>query len=266
MSGSSDAQLLRRLVDFELDLARRSSEQVEEFDWGRLIVNPETDEIWVDNLLQVEAGDVGAEELAGLADELLGGRGYGHRFVVPRDPRRGEELAPSFQRLGWEVDRSLYMVLRRPPDRQASPAVEVPRDQVAEVRWAVAKDEPDLTPGAVDQRLTRDARLGAIANDRWFSAPADGSPGATCVLYEQNGIGQVETVGTRPEARGQGLARAVVLAAVEASRRAGHEITFIVADADDWAWKLYELLGFDAVGEHCAFLRKPDQPPDGDSP
>src|SRR5215203_6273453 len=108
--------------------------------------------------------------------------------------------------------------------------------------------------------------LDPVANGRWFAAPADGKRGAACVLYEQDGVGQIETVVTRPEVRGRGLATAVVLAAAEASSRAGHEITCIVADADDWPWKLYEKLGFDRVGVSCSFLRKPDQPRGEESP
>ena len=37
-------------------------------------------------------------------------------------------------------------------------------------------------------------------------------------------------------------------------------------DADDWPWKLYERLGFDRVGEFCAFLRKPAQLREAASP
>jgi GNAT superfamily N-acetyltransferase len=260
MSGSSDPGLLRRLVDFEHDLEGLSSEQVDQYDWGRLIVNPHTPAIWRDNFLEVADPGVDADELAALADELLGGRGLAHRYVVPRDPARGKGLEPRFQELGWKVDRSLYMVLRRERNRDGSPAVEVPRGEVEGVRRALAEADPDFTPEAVDQSEIRDARFDPIANGRWFAAPATGEPGSCCVLYEQGGIGQVETVVTIPERRGRGLATAVVLAAVEASKQAGHELTFIVADADDWPWKLYERLGFDPVGESCAFLRKPDQP------
>lgn len=98
-----------------------------------------------------------------------------------------------------------------------------------------------------------------MGNGRWFAAPADGPPGASCVLYERDGLGQIETVETVPDRRGEGLATAVVRAAAKASLEMGNELTFIVADADDWPWKLYERLGFDRVGEFCSFLRKPDQ-------
>jgi ribosomal protein S18 acetylase RimI-like enzyme len=260
MSESSDPELLRRLVDFELTLERDSSEVVEEFDWGRLIHNPKTEAMWSGNYLEVRVADLDAEALAELADRVLGPLGIQHRFVVPADPASADRLVPGFQALdGWEVRRSVYMVLAREPDGETGAAQEVPRTAVEAVRRAVAEDNPDFSREAVEQRFIRDARLDSAGNGRWFAAPPDGPPGASCVLFERDGIGQVETVGTMPERRGQGLASAVVMAAAGASRERGDDPTFIVADADDWPWKLYERLGFDRVGEACDFLRKPDQ-------
>jgi ribosomal protein S18 acetylase RimI-like enzyme len=265
MSGSSNPGLLRRLVEFELDLKRLSSAVVQQFDWGRLIVNPETSALWTDNFLEA-APAAGADQLAAAADELLGGRGMEHRYVVPSDPEHGEELTPRFRELGWEIDRGLYMVHTQEAERSAPAAVEVPRTKVEGVRRAVAEDDPlaeslspDFAREAIEQQSIKDERLDRTANGRWFAAPPDEAPGAACVLYELDSVGQVETVGTLPERRGQGLASAVVLAAVEASHRAGHELTFIVAEADNWPWQLYERLGFDRVGEAPSFLRKPDQ-------
>jgi GNAT superfamily N-acetyltransferase len=259
MSASSDQELLRRLVEFELDRQRRSSERVEEFDWGRLILNPPTSALWSDNFLELDAPRIDAHRLMRLADELLGANGIEHRYIVPSDPAHGEQLAPHFQELGWELNRFLYMVFARETSPDAGPAREVPRRKIEPVRFAVAEANPDFTREAIDQRPIRDARLDAVANGRWFAAPAEGEPIAACVLYESDGIGQVETVGTKPEARGRGLASAVVMAAVDASLRAGHGLTFIVADAEDWPWRLYERLGFERVGVSSAFLRKPRQ-------
>ena len=59
---------------------------------------------------------------------------------------------------------------------------------------------------------------------------------------------QVEDVGTAPAARRQGLARAVVAAAVAASHAAGHELTFLNCDADGWVAGFYAGLGFEPVG------------------
>ena len=44
-----------------------------------------------------------------------------------------------------------------------------------------------------------------------------------------------------------------MLAAAEASREEGNELTFIIAAADDWPHKLYEKLGFAPVGTVRSF-------------
>ncbi len=258
MSGSSE--LLRRLIDFELALERDSSEIVEQFDCGRLIHNPKTDAMWSGNYLEVHTTELDADALAEFADRVLALLGIEHRYVVPVDPAYADGLVPGFEGLdGWEVRRSVYMVRVREPEGQIGPAREVPRAAVEAVRRAVAEDNPNFSREAVEQRSDRDARLDSAGDGRWFAAPPDGPPGASCVLFERDGIGQVETVGTAPERRGQGLASAVVTAAAGASRERGDDLTFIVGDADDWPWKLYARLGFDRVAEACDFLRKQDQ-------
>src|SRR5205814_2185438 len=74
-------------------------------------------------------------------------------------------------------------------------------------------------------------------------------------LYCEDGIGQVENVFTLPDYRGRGLVRSLVLHAVAESHTAGNELTFLVADADDWPQRLYERLGFETVGRYARFLK-----------
>jgi len=62
---------------------------------------------------------------------------------------------------------------------------------------------------------------------------------------------------TSPGARNRGLARAALLAALEASRLTGNELTFLAADADDWPKHLYRRLGFDPIGVATGLIRKP---------
>jgi ribosomal protein S18 acetylase RimI-like enzyme len=99
-------------------------------------------------------------------------------------------------------------------------------------------------------------RTSAAGGDRWFVAPPE-RPASACCLLSGDGIGQVEDVGTLSSARGQGLAQAVIKAALAASRKAGHEHTFIVADADDWPRLLYEKLGFETCGVIHVLRRGP---------
>jgi predicted N-acetyltransferase YhbS len=67
---------------------------------------------------------------------------------------------------------------------------------------------------------------------------------------------QVENVDTLEEFRGRGVARSVVLRAVEAARDADAEHVFIVADDADWPRDLYARLGF-------IVLAAPGSSPDG---
>jgi GNAT superfamily N-acetyltransferase len=262
VSPATDAALLARLLRFELDLERDAAALVERHQWGSLVLAPQEPRLWSANYLEPKLADLDADSLSVLADRLLGERGYAHRYVHPAEPALGDRLAPGLLELGWEIDRSLYLVLRRDPDRRPrAVAEEMPRRRLAAVRRAVASGPPrERDPETVTQLLRHDARIDARARGRWFGATLEGRPAAACVLLERDGIGQVETVNTVLEARNRGLASAVILAAIEASRRAGHSLTFIVADADDWPWELYRRLGFDPVGVAAAFLRRPPGP------
>src|SRR5829696_298377 len=248
MSESSDPDLLRRLWRAERDREREIACAVEPFEGGFALVSPDLDELWIANTLEVESPDLAAAQLGSLADELLGGRGMQHRLVCPAEPSLGDGLTEGFRDLGWDIDRNLFMVLRREPEREGAYAVEVPQEHIGELRRHVATSDPDATARAVEQMVTHDQRADRLASGRWFAAFEEGEPASTCVLFDNGGIGQVETVITLPEAEGRGLGSAVVLAACEASRRTGHDLTYLIADADDWPWKLYERLGFDRLG------------------
>ena len=45
--------------------------------------------------------------------------------------------------------------------------------------------------------------------------------------------------------------------ALEESRAAGHDLTFLIADRDDWPKQLYAKLGFDEIGRIWEFIRPP---------
>ena len=97
----------------------------------------------------------------------------------------------------------------------------------------------------------------AAVPTRYFAGFADGLPVSCCELYSRGEVGQVEDVATLEEHRGQGLASAAVLAAVDASLAEGHTLTFLLADADDWPYRLYERLGFETTGRRWRFQRLP---------
>ncbi|MBW3653499.1 MAG: GNAT family N-acetyltransferase, partial [Actinobacteria bacterium] len=67
---------------------------------------------------------------------------------------------------------------------------------------------------------------------------------SVCELYSDGITAQIEDVSTLTKHRSQGLATATVLRALHEARAWGHEMIFLVADADDWPKELYTKLGF----------------------
>jgi hypothetical protein len=167
-------------------------------------------------------------------------------------------------RPGWSVERGVRMVLRRPPDREPEAEVrEVRQVEVEPLRRELISAGLPAAAGAteqtIDQLLEWDRRLGAAGGDRWFAAELDGQPASACRLLAMDGtgVGQVEDVGTLEPARGNGLARAVTMAAARASVADGNEVTFLGALADDWPRLMYAKLGFELLRENVAFRCRP---------
>lgn len=249
-----------RLLDFELALDRRSNEEVVDYEWGQAFLSPALPLAWDANWALAERAGMTSAEVVAAAEESLGA--YEHRAVAIRDEGEGERLAPEIERLpGWEVERNLYMLLREDEEVEASGDVlETPLAGCEDLRRELIRGEfPTDTANleeTADQLLEMGRRTGEAGGDRWFVAPA-ANPAAACCLLSAGDIGQVEDVGTLAGARGQGLAKAVIRAAIAASREAGHRHTFIVADADDWPRLLYEKLGFQRCGVLHVFRRAP---------
>jgi ribosomal protein S18 acetylase RimI-like enzyme len=99
--------------------------------------------------------------------------------------------------------------------------------------------------------------LASTIDVRFFAARAGGEIGAYCELYTLAGTGQIENVLTLERHRNRGLARVLVLRALAASRASGNEVTFLLANRDDWPKELYRKLGFDEVGFIYDFIGRP---------
>ncbi|HEY6145378.1 MAG TPA: GNAT family N-acetyltransferase [Solirubrobacterales bacterium] len=240
-----------RLLEFELALDRRANEQVVEYEWGRAFLSPGLPLAWDANWALIERPGMTVEEVIAAADESLAD--YAHRAIAIKDEAEGERLSREMAAPpGWEAERNLYMLLRGEGDARAGGDVlETPLSGCEDLRRELIRGEfpadlDDLEETA-DQLLEMGRRTGEAGGDRWFVAPPE-QPASACCLLSGGEIGQVEDVGTLASARGQGLAQAVILAAIAASREAGHRRTFIVADAEDWPRLLYGKLGFEACG------------------
>ncbi|MFM8377130.1 MAG: GNAT family N-acetyltransferase [Phenylobacterium sp.] len=111
------------------------------------------------------------------------------------------------------------------------------------------------------------ADLHAAAFDPPWSAAEIAALGAVALVEEGAGLilvrtvaGEAEilTVGVRPEARGAGVGRRLVEGALEAALAEGAASVFLeVAEDNPAARRLYEGLGFEAVGRRRGYYRRP---------
>ena len=249
--------MLARIRDFLRASEDAVCDETRPFELGTALLTPSLPLVWSLNALRVEDPDARADALEGEAERLLGA--YGHRRLVVHDERLGGVLAPELAARGWNVDRLLVMVRRRPSERAARDGVAVEADRAtgAAALAAFRREQPfGWQDEAVRQLAEMDERYSCRLAARDFVAPPT-RPAAACRLYSDGRTGQVDEVGTVEAQRERGLGSAVVLAAVTAAQEAGHDLVFLVTNAGDWPQDLYRRLGFDEVGSVYEFLKLP---------
>jgi len=239
---------MREALAFLHRVEEGCADRIEPFAFGRALFCDARPRIWDFSFLRVERGEPDADELVATANELMSG--LEHRRVVVDDEALAARLGPGFPAHGWTTERHLVMEHRRAAEPgRAAEGREASPDEL-EPLWAELNRRRGF---ALDKRSI----IEAAVPTRYFAGFANGAPASSCELYSRDGIGQVEDVVTLEEHRNQGLASAAVLAAVDASLADGNTLTFLVADADDWPYHLYERLGFETTGMRRRFQRLP---------
>jgi ribosomal protein S18 acetylase RimI-like enzyme len=241
-------------------LDERTAERLEATLFGPVLVHTRLNRVHDLNFLRAEQpGEATAEELAAEAERVQGAAGIGHRRVNVRSEKQRERLEPGFVALGWKPERFVLMAQRSRPDRPAEAEVGEVDETTLRPLWAEAiRTQPHGKDEALIQEILEHRRdVGQAIPTQYFAAAAEGRLVAHAELYSEDGVGQVENVFTLPDYRGRGLARALVLRGVAESEAAGNDLTFLVADADDWPQRLYEKLGFETVGRYARFLKAP---------
>ena len=184
------------------------------------------------------------DEAEALADEHLGGLSF--RRLLAAD----EALVDTLTARGWR-DEPVLLLGRDgalEPPAAAALAEEVPYGHVRGLRdewirsspWAKGEQE-------VSDAHESDRRMFTATPARAFATFERGRPLAYALLLDGGRDGMLEDVYTTPEARGRGLATAVIAAVLHAARAERHEVVFVPTDAVAGAGALYEKLGFERL-------------------
>ncbi len=247
---------MKRAVEFVRRFRERMTEEVVPAPHGRALLTPSMPRVYYTNTFAVDLGAEGsATELLEDLEPIFWAAGLTHRQVSV-DDELGARAAPKFRELGWKTEELLVMPHRgETPQVDTSGVEEVGWEELEPV-WAEGmRASPEIRDEEEVRQLVAAQHRRRIAVDvRYFAARADGRIASYCELFSDGTTGQIESVMTLEEFRRRGLAKAIVTHALAESRAAGHDFTFLLAEAEDWPKELYRKLGFESVGSIWAFL------------
>lgn len=250
---------LERAENFLVGLQERISERVVQWEGGVAYLHSELPKVWDMNKLRVERAGLSAQEIEAAADHVMGQAGCEHRRVWVPDEEIGAELAEGFAQQGWEADVHVVMVHRREPDRTVDTSMV---RELGDRTWVSRVEQlhtyPWYEPNIDPQMRALYDLTGQAVDKKDFGIVEDGKVVSFGLLLSDGTTGQIEDVATLEGYRNRGLSRRVVSKALEVSR-ADHDFTFLVADDRDWPKQFYSKLGFDELGRHYFFLKKPPE-------
>ena len=242
-----------RVAAFLRVVDEHASTRVERLPFGRAYFNERVPRAWSRNFVAIDETVEPAtlDEVVARSDRVQAEAGLDHRKIV-FDAGLGAPEEEHLRGEGWRVQRNRVMVYRRgvAPQPGSGDAREVEPAALRPARSNFMRSSPDTRDEeTIRQLLEADAILGAVAGERCFAAHEDGEVVSFCRVYSDGSVAQVEDVGTLQAARGRGHSRAVIATAL-AETLDRHDLTFILADDDDWPGDWYARLGFDAIAHY----------------
>jgi ribosomal protein S18 acetylase RimI-like enzyme len=225
--------------------------------WGAVVTEPRYPAIWDFNYARVDvaAPDLKLAEVSASLLPALSQVGTDTFHVVCFRPEETTDLLVELSTLGHTLSWDLVMDLRADPTLQTADVhVETLHD--GEELWMRLEQSLALfgnEPGVAAQlRAIEEATAGG--HKRWLGVRDDhGVIVAIAAVVLLEGVGYLDNVATFPEARGRGLASAIVTAAIELARESGADHVSLFADpGHDAVVRMYERLGFREVGRLAA--------------
>jgi GNAT superfamily N-acetyltransferase len=248
------------------------ADEVHELGLGWCALTPSMPRVHSLNQLRVTT-PVTVGEVLGATEEWLGDLPYRH--VGVEDETVAALLESSLAGAGWRVERLVLMAMAHEPASGSGPeadtappagsgdgtsagarglVVELGEDEMVELMctWLL---EEGRGVDEIDDLVEMNRREGKLWGEQRLGVRESGRAVAVTKYRSDGTTAWVEDVYTVPEARRRGFARTLVSTAVARARAGRHELTFIVADDEDWPKHLYADVGFGPVGYlwnfHC---------------
>jgi GNAT superfamily N-acetyltransferase len=248
---------LDRAVAFQREFTRRRTDEAIRSVHGTAYLMPTLPKVYDLNVFFVDPGTTAsAAELIADADRIFTPYAELAHRKIAIDDGLGSEVEAAFRETGWQVEELVVM----PHVRDAAPVdvskvEEVTADELVPV-WEAGMRRDIGDEDTVAQLVQAHRGRADAVGVRYFATRVGGLLASYCELFSDGQTGQIESVMTEEAFRGRGLGKAVVAAALAASRVV-HDFTFIVADAHDWPRELYRTRGFESAGSVFRFLRRP---------
>ncbi|MDW3179849.1 MAG: GNAT family N-acetyltransferase [Acidimicrobiia bacterium] len=250
----------QRIAAFQEHFAKAQSTDVVELSWGFALLQRDFPKSYDHNRIVVTAAAPSVDILQ-RADDVLGGAGLDHRYISVTDDALGLGLQSDLVAAGYESETNVMMINRDPSVDPAEHDVHAVSHE--RLRPAVMRDWRVDLPESTDDELTQLAdrmTLYERGAEVTFLAVFEGSEiAARTDLYidRASGVAQIESLLTHEDYRGRGYAKALVRDGHRRAIEAGCELSFLVADLDDWPREWYGRLGYVEAHRTHEFTRLP---------
>lgn len=222
--------------------------------WGAVVTEARFPAIWDFNYARVDepAPGLALREVADALLPALAAVGTDMFHVVCFHPEETTDLLVELSTLGHTLSWDLVMDLTEAPAIEPRP-VHVEPLEAGEELWSRVEDSLALfgNDPTVSEQLRRiEQETFSPEHKRWLGVrDDDGTIVALAALIQLEAVGYLDNVATFPDARGRGMASAIVAHAIELARGSGAEHVSLFADPDALpVVRMYERLGFRGVG------------------
>lgn len=243
----------RRALAFDATIRSLVVSQRQRLAFGTALLTPELPLIYDLSTIVIER-PVAAAELLPVVEQAFAAAGLRHRKITTERAEVAAALVPVLGEHGFELQRHVIMAHDREWTPSMSPLgiTEATPGAWAPTVRALVFQEPWGDEAVAEQMVAMHERLRERAGATFLTTP--GGEGS-CHLYRRGPTAQIEDVNVLAEHRGQGIGRAVMVAALQRCQDAS--LVFLTADADDWPKDWYARMGFAPVAAAWQWMKRP---------